>query len=65
MLRIDVRYMQPNNLVEVGLVDYPPDAEPTTPTLFVGAYCNSSEDRRWFEERVREIIERSEDSVIK
>ena len=59
MLRVDVRYMKPNNLFEVGLVDYAEGDEPATPTLFVGAYCQNTEDRVWFEEQVEAIIRRS------
>lgn len=59
MLRIDVRYMKPEHYEEVGLVDYPKGAKPTTPTLFVGAYCKTLADKEWFEKTVAEIVRNS------
>jgi hypothetical protein len=43
---IDATYIKPNGYREYGLVDYPPGAEPTTPTLFIGAYCKTERDER-------------------
>lgn len=59
MLRIDVRYMKPEHYEEVGLVDYPKGAKPTTPTLFVGAYCKTLDDKEWFEKTVAELVRNS------
>jgi hypothetical protein len=44
--RIDVTYIKPNGYREYGLVDYPPGAEPTTPTIFIGAYCRTEADEQ-------------------
>lgn len=60
MLRIDVRYMKPDHYEEVGLVDYPKGAKPTTPTLFVGAYCKTLADKEWFEKSVADLVRNSE-----
>lgn len=59
MLRIDVRYMKPDHYEEVGLVDYPKGVKPTTPTLFVGAYCKTLADKEWFEKTVAELVRNS------
>lgn len=59
MLRIDVRFLKPNNYSEVGLVDYAPGSSANTPTLFVGAYCKTRADDAWFEKQISDIIKRS------
>lgn|GEM_PF-4637130 len=58
-LRVDVTYLKPNGYHEFGLVDYPPDSEPTTPTLFIGAYCKTADDVRWLKAAVDAIVRRS------
>lgn len=58
-LRIDVTYIKPNGYREFGLVDYPPGSKPTTPTLFIGAYCKTKADERWLEGTVDAIVGRS------
>jgi hypothetical protein len=57
--RIDVTYSRPNGYQEYGLVDYPSGAEPTTPTLFVGAYCKTKADERWLKDAVDAIVSQS------
>lgn len=59
MLRVDVRCLRPDNYIEFGLVDYAKGAKPTTPTLFIGAYCKTVADQKWLEKTVKEIVERS------
>jgi hypothetical protein len=57
--RIDVTYIKPGGYREYGLVDYPPGAEQTTPTLFIGAYCKTQEDERWLKDAIDAIVQQS------
>lgn len=59
MLRVDVRYTKPGNYMEVGLVDHDLDEEPKNPTLFLGAFCNTDEDRKWFDQQVEKLTKAS------
>ncbi len=52
-LRIDCRYLKPGGYQEYGLVDYAEDEEANTPTLFVGAYLRTQEDRDWFKNTIK------------
>ena len=62
-LRVDVFFVKPAEgrleYVEYGLVDYPPGAKPTTPTLFIGAYCKTKADKCWLARTVKTIVQRS------
>ncbi len=54
-LRIDCRIFSPGCYHEVGLVDYAEDEEANTPTIFVGAYLRTSEDREWFKKTIKSL----------
>ncbi len=54
-LRIDCRIISPNGYHEVGLVDYADDEEANTPTIFVGAYLRTPEDREWFKKTIKSL----------
>lgn len=62
-LRIDVTYIKPDGYREYGLVDYPPGTEPTSPTLFIGAYCKTEADARWLQDTVDAIVRQVETVV--